>query len=498
MIVVEKPGAATRRAEIAKSQDSVSRPCAPRRVFLAAALWVSLAAVALAQSGAASGQAVPGSQSPFAGSVPSNAVPGVLPVSLQDAIDRGLKQNLGVLLSKADIGAASGERWQQLSALLPHVTAGPYVDVSKTNLSEVGFAFKLQGVNFPVAVGPFSYLDARANISQSLFDWKSVNKTLAAGQSLKSQEYTYKDARDLVVLAVGFTYLQAIADEARVETATAQVDTAQAIYSQASDQVSAGTSPEIDGLRAKVEMQTRRQQLIRAKNDLGIQKLALARVIGLAAGQEFEFTDKTLDQPFQAPTVEEALQRAYTSRSDYQAAMAAVRAAEFSRKAAFAGYFPSLQFNADYGIGGQHPSTATQVYDVRGTLSIPLFQGGSVHGDVLQAAAKLTESRERLANLRLQIDSDVRTALLNLQASAEEVEVARSNIELADATLAQSQDRFKAGVADTVEVVQSQQTVASSHEQFISSLYNYNSSKISLARALGAAEQTVKEYFRGK
>ena len=151
---------------------------------------------------------------------------------------------------------------------------------------------------------------------------------------MKSAEYTYKDARDLVVLAVGYTYLQAIADEARIETAEAQVETAQALYNQAADQVNAGTSPDIDGLRAKVELQTRQQQLIQAKNNLAIQKLTVARVIGLAPGQEFELTDKSPYQPFETMTVDEALKRAYASRSDYQAAMADVRAAEFSRKAA--------------------------------------------------------------------------------------------------------------------------------------------------------------------
>jgi outer membrane protein TolC len=336
------------------------------------------------------------------------------------------------------------------------------------------------------------------NVTQSLFDWKSISNARSAAQSAKAAEYTYKDARDLVVLAVGFTYLQAIASQARVETAKAQVETAQAIYSQASDQVTAGTSPAIDGLRAKVELQMRQQQLIQAKNDFAIQKLTVARVIGLAPGQEFDLTDQSLYQPFESVTVEESLRRAYTSRSDFQAAMAAVHAAEFSRNAAVAGYFPSLSFNSDYGTAGAHPSTATQVFDVRGTLSIPIFQGGSVHGAVLQADAKLTQSRERLANLRGQIDSEVRTALLNLQSSAEQVEVARSSIDLADAALTQSRDRFSAGVADTVEVVQSQQTVASAHEQYIASLYGYNYAKFSLARSLGSAEAGVKEFFKGK
>jgi len=315
---------------------------------------------------------------------------------------------------------------------------------------------------------------------------------------LKSTEYTFKDARDLVVLAVGYVYLQAIADEARIETAEAQVKTAQALYDQASDQVDAGTSPAIDGLRAKVELQTRQQQLIQAKNNLAIQKLTVARVIGLAPGQEFAFTDKSPYQPFEGITVDEALKRAYAARSDYQAAMTDVRAAEFSRKAATAGYLPSLAFNADYGAGGAHPSTATQVFDLRGTLSIPIFLGGSVRGDILQADAKLEQTRERLDNLRAQIDSDVRTALLNLQSSADLVNVARSNIDLAEQTLAQSRDRFTAGVTDTVEVVQSQEAVASAHEQYISSLYSFNFAKISLARALGVAEEGVREYFKGR
>jgi outer membrane protein TolC len=459
--------------------------------------WPSFAQTAATS---APGQTIPATlgPSPFASSVPSKPVAGSVPVSLQDAIDRGLKQNLGLLLSSADIGSARGQRWEQLSSLLPHVTAAPNVDVSKINLKELGITFTFPGVSLPASVGPFSYFDARAAVSQSLFDWKSINNVRASAENLKAVQYTYKDARDLVVLAVGFTYLEAIADEARIETAEAQVKTAQTLYDQATDQVTAGTSPSIDGLRAKVELQTRQQQLIQAKNNLAIQKLTVARVIGLAPGQQFELTDKSLYEPFRGVTVEEALKRAYESRSDFQAAMSDVRAAEFARKAAVAGYFPSLSFNADYGTGGSHPSTATSVYEAKGTLTIPIFTGGSVHGDVLQASARLEQSRQRLDSLRAQIDADVRTALFNLESSAEQVNVARSNIDLAEQTLAQSRDRFSAGVSDTVEVVQSQEAVASAHEQYISSLYSFNYAKISLARALGAAEQGVKEYFKGK
>jgi outer membrane protein TolC len=471
--------------------------------LVASAILTALPALSFAQTTTTTtpagvpGQAIPGTQgnSSFASSVPAKPIPGVIPISLQDAIDRGLRQNLGLLLSSTDVGAARGQRWQQLSTLLPHASFSSYVDASKINFGEIGLNFTIPGVNLPSAA-TFSYFDARAGVTQTLFDWKAINAARAASQSLKSAEYTYKDARDLVVLAVGYTYLQAIADEARIATAQAQVRTAQALYDQASDQVKAGTSPEIDALRAKVELQTRQQQLIQARNNLSIQKLTVARVIGFAPGQEFDLTDKSPYQRFEDVGVEEALKRAYASRSDYQSAMKDVRAAELSREAARAGYLPSLSFSADYGTGGAHPSNATSVYDVRGTLSIPIFTGGSVHGDVLQADARLQQSRERLDSLHAQIDADVRTALFNLQSSAEQVRVALSNIDLAEQTLTQSRDRFTAGVTDTVEVVQSQELVASAHEQYISSLYDYNFAEIALIRAMGAAESGFREYFK--
>lgn len=436
---------------------------------------------------------------PFAGSVPAKLVTGRIPLSLQDAISLGLKNNLGLLLSSADTRAARGQRWQELSGLLPHVNAAPYVADSKVNLAQVGLGNAAANVfHISPAVGPFSYFDARLSVTQTLFDWRSINSARAAGANVKAADYTLLDASDLVVLAVGHAYFQAVADEARIATNEAQVQTAQTLFDQATDRVNAGTAADIDVLRSKVELQTRLQQLIEAKNDFAIQKITVARAIGLAPSQDFDLTDKSLYSSPEAMTMEDILSRAYASRSDYRAAMAEVRAAELSRRAALAGYFPSLSFGADYGTGGAHPSNATRVYDVRGTLSIPIFTGNRVHGDMQQADARLEQAHERLDNLRAQIEADVRTAVLNLESSAEQVKVARSNIELADQTLTQSQDRFTAGVTDTVEVVQSQEAVASAHERYISSLYKYNFAKISLIRALGAGERGVKEYFPGK
>ena len=479
--------------------------------ILAFAALLLAVAPARAQTG---GSPPPGASSPgpvpapmatqgdYSGSVPSAPVQGVLKLSLQEAMDRGLQQNLGLLLSGQDVRTARGQRWQQLSALLPNLTTSSYVDASQVDLAEFGFSFKFpaaSGIVIPPVVGPFAYYDSRAYVTQTLLDFKAINNTHSASQSLKSAQYTYKDARDLVILAVGNTYLQAVADQARVETADAQVKTAEALYDQAADQVKAGTSPSIDALRANVELKTRQQDLIQSKNNFAIAKLTVARVIGLAPGQQFELTDDSLYQPFAGLTVDEALKRAYANRSDFQAALADVHSAEYAQKAAHDGYLPTLSFSADYGLAGTYDGLNTHgVMDVRGTLNIPIFQGGRVHGDVLEADARLEQSRERLDNLHAQIDDDVRTALFNIESAEEQVAVARSNIDLAEQTLAQSRDRFAAGVTDTVEVVQAEEAVASAHESYIASLYADNYAKISLARALGQGEQGVKEYLKGK
>jgi outer membrane protein TolC len=436
------------------------------------------------------------SQNGFTGSVPSGqASAEVLPISFQEAIDRGLRQNLGLLLAGDSTLAARGEKWKELSSLLPSVMANGQENVQQTSLAALGF--RIPG--FPRIVGPFNYLDVRATLTQEVFNWNYIQKERAAAQNLKAAEYTYKEARELVVLVVGNAYLQAISGAARVETSQAQVKTAQALYDRAVDQQRAGVSPAIDTLRAQVELQSRQQQLIVARNDFAKQKLALSRIIGLPLGQAFALTDTAPYDALIPPSLEEGLRRAFAARSDYQAALAQTRAAELSRRAATAEHYPSLDLEGDFGDIGVNPATSNGTFHVAGTVTVPIFQGGRVHADVLQAEASLRQAKARLEDLRGQIDNDVRNALLDLNAAADEVEVARSSVDLAEQTLAQAQDRFVAGVTDNLEVVQAQESVASAHENYISSLYAHNLAKVELARSLGNAEQGVKQYLsRGK
>jgi outer membrane protein TolC len=245
-------------------------------------------------------------------------------------------------------------------------------------------------------------------------------------------------------------------------------------------------------------LQTRQQQLIQARSDFAKQLLSLARTIGLPPGQQFLLTDKAPYQTLTPLPLEVYLQRAYSVRSDYQAALAQVHSAELSRRAAAAGRYPSLDVDANYGDIGVTPAHSNGTWQVNGSLNIPIFAGNKVHSDVLEAEAQLKQARSQLGDLRGRIDYEVRAALLDLDAAAQQVEVARSAVDLAEQALAQSQDRFTAGVADNLEVVQAQESVASAHESYIQSLYSHNLSKIELARATGDAEQGVKRYLKGE
>jgi len=435
------------------------------------------------------------SQNPVFGSVAeTKPTPGVLPLSFREAIERAFRHNLAALLSEYNTTAARGEKWKQLSELLPNVNASVQEVAQKQSLEALG----LRGGQFPRVIGPFSYFDARASATEKLLDWKAIQQYRASTHSETVAQLSLKDARELVVLATGNVYLQAIAEAARVETARAQVETAEALYKKAGAQLQAGVIPAIDSLRAQVQFQTRRQQLIAASNEFAKQKLSLARVVGLAPGQEFDLADKSPYEPFPIPDLESSLQRAYSLRSDYKAAQERLFAAQLDHSAAIAGYFPTLGVAADYGEIGKTPGSVLPTFRVAGTLNIPVFQGGRVHSDVLKAEASLRQAQAQLADLRGQIDQDVRTALLDLQSSAEQVEVAQSSVNLADEALTQSRDRFFAGVTDNLEVVQAQEATANAHEELISSLYQHNLAKISFARAIGRAEEGVLEYLKGK
>lgn len=438
-----------------------------------------------------------GNQTPFLGSVPTGTPTGtVIPLSLSDALNRGLKYNLGLINSDIRTRTARAERLKNLSELLPNINASISQTAEQVNLRALGLKLPLPG--FPVVVGPFGVQDARAYWSQKLFDWNAVQKLRASQSSLKASDYSYKDSRDLVVLAVANAYLQVVSDRATIESQQAQLDTSRALFQRAQDQTKAGVAARIDELRANVELQTQEQRLIAAQDQLAKDMLSLARTIGLPLGQEFTVTDSAPYAPLQGVTLEKALQDAYANRADYRSAQLEVQAAELSRKAAASENYPSISSEVDYGDIGPNFANSHGTFTAAASVNIPIFQGTRVRGDVLEADATLQQRRSEVEDLRGRIDQDVRSAFLDLTSATDLVTVANNNRELARETLSEAQDRFGAGVTDNIEVVQAQESVSSADQAYISSLYTFNIAKVQLARAVGIAEQAVKAYLGGQ
>jgi outer membrane protein TolC len=275
------------------------------------------------------------------------------------------------------------------------------------------------------------------------------------------------------------------------------LQTAKALYTQAVDLKENGLVAGIDVLRAQVQVSTEQQRATATANDFEKAKLQLARVIGLPLGQAITLSDQLPYVPVPEMTLEQALDRAYKARPDYQAALERVRSAEASRAAALALSLPSLHFSADYGDIGLTLGDARGTYSVAGALNIPIFQGGRTRGRLLEADADLRIRRAEADDLKGGIYYDVRTAFLDLQANGQQLDAATKARELAAAELTQARDRFAAGVTSNIEVVQAQEAVALANEQYIAGLYSYNVSKAALARSLGVAEEAVRQYLGG-
>jgi outer membrane protein TolC len=446
------------------------------------------------------GSALSAQQTAFQGSVPTGVASSIaLTLTLQDAIDRGLRTNLGLLLSAQASESARGDRMKSLSALLPQVTGQVSENVQQIDLKTKGISFQLPGgFSTPTIIPPFEYTDARAYASISLFDYALRKSYRASKENQRAAQLSVKDARDLVVQSVANAYLLVIAGSARVQALRAEVQTDQAIYDRTSDQKRAGTTAAIDVLRARVELEQEEQQLITQENEVAKDKLALGRVIGLPAGQEFTIADTEPYSALAEMSPERALHTAYEQRADLESAEASVRAAENSVSAARGERYPSVGLSADYGAVGTTLNNSNGTFSFQAFAKFNIFDGGRISGDIVQARAALKQRQDELADLRGQIDYQVRAALLDMESAARQVAVARNNLDLANQTLTQARDRFTSGVTDTIEVVQAQGSVAVANDNLVSALYAHNLSKVELARALGASEERIQKYMEAK
>ena len=432
---------------------------------------------------------------PYLGSTPEGeVVNGEIRISLEDSIARGLRFNLGLIDSQQADAGVRADRERALSQLLPEISARAQQSYEQLSFRALNIKLPPQaGFQLPPTSGGFGYSEAGILAHSAIVNLELLNRYKEQRVLESASALSAKDARDIVVYAVGTAYFQAVASQARVATADAALASAQELNSQVTHQYLSEVSPEIDALRARVELRTAQQRVVDATNDFEKDKLTLDRVTGIPLAQKWipsrEYGYTSL------PNEADETQVAEQARADVASAKEEMLAAELGVKAARDERLPEVSFDGSYGGGGTNPANYNQVYSVRGTISVPLFTSGRIRSDRHAAEASLVQRRAAYRDIQGRADYDVRVARLDAQSSDSAVQVAAENRTLAEKALTQSKDRFSNGVTNYLEVLEAEEAVVDANENYIASLFSYNVAKIALARAIGSAETRLPALF---
>jgi outer membrane protein TolC len=411
-------------------------------------------------------------------------------LTLRDAIERGLRANLGVLLARADMLDADGARIRSRAALLPKVNGGISPALQSRNLHTMGLSFPI----VPEVVGPYGTYDFRTYFSLPVINLQNYRNWKSAEKQEQAAHLDYQDMRDSVVRQIAAIYLGAEAAAAQTKAAESRVRTAQALYDLAQKQHDAGVATGVDVLRARVTLANEEQVLLEDRNATRLALLSLGRSIGLDPSTPIELTEDLAYRPLAPPAIGPAVSGALSTRADYLALAKQRQALLDQQRANHARYLPSLSIDGDYGGIGRTLGQIRQTMLVAGTLHVTLFNQDR-EGEREQIDSRIASVDARIDDLRRGIEQEIRAALLNLETAAEAVDVARQGEELAQRELKLAGDRFRSGVTDNIEVISAQDALARAQENYISALTQHEDAKISLARALGGTEKTYERYL---
>lgn len=437
----------------------------------------------------AQGQAEPVGQAKQAGSR-------TLQLGLKQAVDLALgpEGNARVRIAEELIRQAESRALQSRAALLPNIDAYVQQQSLTRNLAAFGIRFQIPipGFVFPRLVGPFNVFDARASISQSVFDLSSIRRFQASRAGVSQAEAEKENAEDQVRSLVARNYLVALRAQAAADTAKANVDLAEALLRQASDLKTAGTGTGIEVTRARVQLANARQAALVADNELRKAGLQLLRVIGLDLDLTVELTERLALLPVKPVTAQEALEAALESRADWKSEQRRLQSVELVQSATRAERLPSVGIFGDYGSIGTSIDQAIPTRTYGFIVRVPVFDGGRRDARRAESASQLRQERTQVRDLRAQIELDVRLALDSLRSAEEQVKVAEEALALAENELAQAQRRYTAGMANGIEVTDAQTRLERARENRISAFFNYNQARIDLGAATGTISAMIQ------
>jgi outer membrane protein TolC len=469
-------------AQIAAQNESLTRPTGSGFVFTA-----------------------PGSSPGPGGLAVDHATDAALPLSLDDAISIGMARNVRLRYDQANLRAVKGDTLGVINALIPNLTLNAQSSAQEINLAALGFkpsllsGFATSGLLPPgyqfSEIVKVNTTQASINASQVLFsapDYEIYRGT--ANESKVVDLNRLGDEGDLV-LNVGILYLQVLADQANLTNTEAQQRSAKTLFDQASQKHQAGVGTNLDALRGHVEYQQREQDVVAAQTQLEKDKIQLTRILGLPAGQKLELTDSAPFAEVAQMDLEAAKITAFKHRKDYLSLLQQIALTQRELKAVKYQRLPTLAFNGDYGVIGITNGSYHGDFSAAGSLSIPIFREAAQRGEQDVVDAQLTALRQHEADLRETIDAQIRSSMLDVNATDELVKVAQSNVELAQQELFDEQQRFTSGVDDNLPVVDAEASLASAQAQLIQSLYQYNVAKLQLARNTGVVESRYRSYL---
>lgn len=447
----------------------------------------------------------PGTQ-PGPGGLPIDlAKEGALPLSLDDAIAIGLERNVRLKYDRANQREVKGYNKGVLSALIPNMTFNAQSNAQELNLEALGFKPSLvagfassgllpPGFSFPEIV-KVNTTQASISVNQILFNLPDYELYRGTKNETAVIDLNTLTDRGNLIMDVGMAYLQVLADQANLTNAQAQQRSAKTLFDQATAKHNAGVGTNLDALRGQVEYQQREQDVVAAQSTLAKDNIQLARLLGLPAGQTLELTDTAPFTQLAEMDLEAAKITAYKHRKDYLSLEQQIALTVRELKAVKYQRFPTLAFNGYYGVIGLTTGSYHGDFNAEGSLNVPIFREAAQRGEQDVADSQLTALRQREADLRVAIDSQIRSSILDVTAADELVKVSQSNVELTQQELSDERDRFTSGVDDNLPVVDAEASVASAQSELVQSLYQYNVAKLQLALNTGVVENRYRAYL---
>jgi outer membrane protein TolC len=423
-----------------------------------------------------------------------------LMLSLDDAVRLGLEHNLTIAIDLQNQRQISGLQLTAFNALIPSLTASAQSTAQEINLAAMGFkpaslaGLLPPGVTFSTIV-KVNTTSAKLNLSQQLFNLPAFEVYRAAKATAEVAKWNILLNRGDVVQQVASQYLRVLSDTASITNAQSQVASDAELERQSQARKDAGTGTNLDLLRARVERQTREQELIADIATFEKDKIQLNRLMGIAADQPLQLTDAVPYHELEALPLDVAKQVAFKRRKDLLSLQSQLRATELQRRAIAYERLPVAKVSGFYGILGQTTGLYHGVFTAQGGLDFPIFQEARIRGDREVADSQLSKLRNQLSGLRGDIEQQIRAAMLDVNTSNELVKDATSNVNLAAEALDETRDRYRAGIDDNLPVVRAQATLANAQAQLVSALFQFNNAKLQLARNTGVVESQFDAYL---